>query len=175
MTEPTQPTPAAMPTKLPNTEAEAAEPADRMPRTPEQYEAELAKVRKEAASYRTKLRAAESDIEQTATQLGAMRRAEVERLAAEHLRDASDLWQAQPDPAAFLNDDGAVDPDKVAEAAQALTANKPHYAADKRIAPPPSDRPVEGLRAGASPEQKVTQPTWSNVIRARPTTLGFGG
>lgn len=167
MTDPINPTPSAMPSRLPAAEHQSDETAEQPPRTMEWFEHELSRVRKESANYRTRLRAAESDIEQAAAQLGAMRHAEIERFAAEHLRDPSDVWRAQADTAAFLDEEfGTVDPAKVAEVAQALTAEKPHYAADKRVPPPPSDRPVEGLRAGATPADYTgpTQPTWADVI-----------
>lgn len=178
MTDPIDsPTPAAMPAHLPGAEVVEGtppEPAEdeRPPRTIEWYEAEVKRLRKESANYRTKLREAETDIEQAAAQLGAMRHAEIERLAAEHLKDASDVWQAQSDPAAFLDEEfGTVDPAKVAEAAQSLVTDKPHYAADKRIAPPPTDRPIESLRGGATPGDYTgpKEVQWSDVI-PRPTS-----
>jgi hypothetical protein len=91
-------------------------------------------------------------------------------------RTPSDVWQAQSDPDAFLDEEyGTVDAAKVAEAAQSLTEQKPHYAADKRVAPPPSDRPIEGLRGGATPADfKKAQPSWADAIRARTTTMGGG-
>lgn len=166
MTEPTDHTvtPASMPAHLAGTEPEQDE---QPPKTVEWYENEVRKLRKESANYRTKLREAETEIGAAAAQLDAMRYREVERLAAEHLRDPADVWQAQRDMAAYLDDEyGTVDPDKVAEAAQSLVTEKPHYAADKQAAPPPTNRPIEGLRGGATPGDYSgpTQPTWADVI-----------
>ena len=177
MTEPieTTPSPTAMPTHLPGAEPKPGE--EWPPRTMEWYEEEVRKLRKENANYRTKYREAATDLEAAASQLGAMRHAEIERLAGETLREASDVWQAQPDPAAFLDEEyGTVDPAKVAEAAQSLITEKPHYAADFRVPPPPSDRPIEGLRAGASPTQgQPTQPSWRDVIpRPMPSRMAGG-
>lgn len=123
MTESINPTPSptVMPGHLPGTEPETPD-EERPPRTMEWYEEEVRKLRKESANYRTKLRDAEATIEEAAAQLGAMRSVEIERLAAEHLKDPSDVWRAHADPAAFLDDEfGTVDPAKVAEAAQSLT------------------------------------------------------
>jgi hypothetical protein len=171
MTQPTpsDPSPSAMPAQLPGAEPE--QPEHKRQWTSEEYDAEITKLRKENASWRTKYREAATDLEAAASQLGAMRHAEIERLAAEHLKAPADVWQAQPDAAAFLDDEyGTVDPAKVAEVAQSLVTEKPHYAADKRVAPPPSDRPVESLRSGAiASGEKPTQPSWRDVI---PRPLG---
>ena len=169
MTEPidTTPSPSAMPTHLPGAEPE--QPEHKRQWTSEEYDAEITKVRKEAAGWRTKLREAES-------QLGAMRRTEVERHAAEHLRDGTDIWQAQFDLAEFVNDDGTIATDKITETALALAAEKPHYSAPP-TGRPPSDRPVEGLRAGATPADYngPTQPTWADVIPRPPHSRMAGG
>ena len=83
MTEPieTTPSPTAMPTHLPGAEPKPGE--EWPPRTMEWYEEEVRKLRKENANYRTKYREAATDLEAAASQLGAMRHAEIERLAGE--------------------------------------------------------------------------------------------
>jgi len=92
----------------------------------------------------------------------------VERLASEHLIDPTDLWSGNtPDAAAFLDENGAIDPGKVTEAAQALTAAKPHLGAEKPVTTPPTQRPIESLRVAASYNDKPTTPTWSDAIRTR--------
>jgi hypothetical protein len=178
MTEPIDPTPspAAMPAHLPGAEPEPQD--ERPPRTLEWYEEEVRKLRKESANYRTKYREAATDLEAAASQLGAMRHAEIERLAAEHLKDPSDVWRAQADPSAFLDEEfGTVDPAKVTEVAQSLVTEKPHYAADKRVAPPPTNRPIEGLRGGATPGDYTgtPEPTWADVIPKPVGRMSAGG
>ena len=110
------------------------------------------KLRSENKMLRERLHAAETAAAEAGTYLGDMRRAEVERLAGSELIDPADLWTAHPEVDGFLTDDGTIDPAKVTEAAQAITTAKPHLSVDNKKPPrPPSDRPVEGLRPGASP------------------------
>jgi hypothetical protein len=65
---------------------------------------------------------------------------------------------------AFLDEFGAVDQAKVTEAAQQLVAERPHLARPPQ-APPPTDRPIEGLRRGASPDATPSAPSWQSFIR----------
>lgn len=155
-------TPAVMPPRMPATEPEpAGRSLDESGWDPAAIN-EIRKLRKESQRLRDRLHAAELDAERAITQLGAMQHAEIERLAAEHLVDPGDVWRAGTD---FTNDLGEVDPEAIAEAAHALTAEKPHLA-KPQSAPPPSDRPVEGLRPGASPAAEPTpKPSWQSVIR----------
>lgn len=122
-------------------------------------------LRSENKNLRQRMKAAEEGLQQASARLLAMQRAEVERLAASELIDPADLWTAHADVDGFLTDDGTIDPQRVTEAAQAITTVKPHLAAEKKIGPPPTNRPVEGLRPGASPATQVSQPTWADAIR----------
>ncbi len=129
------------------------------------------KLRSENRSLRTRLRTAESereaiktDLEAAVTRLAAAQHSDVERHAETHLLDRTDIWRAQPDMAAFLDEFGAVDQVKVAEAAQQLVAEKPHLARPPK-SPPPTDRPLEGLRGGASPAVTPSTPSWQEFIR----------
>lgn len=126
-------------------------------------------LRSENRNLRQRAKAAEEGLEQAASRLAAMQRAEVERLASEHLFDPTDVWRAGTELASYLTEDGTIDPDKVTEAAQAITSDKPHLTAPRK-APPPTDRPIEGLRVGASPNETPTQPTWSGAIGSRVPT-----
>lgn len=128
--------------------------------------AEIRKNRSENKGLRERLRATEGDLETASTMLTAMRRAEAQRVAAEFLVDGTDLWTEHPDVDDFLADDGTIDPAKVAQAAQAITSAKPHLAAPKK-APPPTDRPVENLRPGASTGDKPPPTTWAGALRPR--------
>ena len=121
-------------------------------------------LRSENSALRQRMKAAEESFEQANTHLTAMRRNEVERLAADHLVDPSDLWNAHDDVNGFLTDDGTIDVGKVAEAAQGIVSAKPHLAAEKKASPPPSARPIEGLRSGTRPDAVTTTPTWSEAI-----------
>lgn len=71
------------------------------------------------ARYRVQLRETEAERDQLAATVEALQRAEVERLAAKTIQKPSALWAAQTPLADLLDDDGAVDPQKVTKAASA--------------------------------------------------------
>jgi len=124
----------------------------------------LAKVRREAAGWRTKLREAEEQRDQLATRLVNMQRAEAARLAATPadefpgLADGGDLWRDDTDLTELVADDGTVDPDRVRERAQVLGEAHPHWVAvpratgdgdaGKGAAPMPAVEFADGFRAG---------------------------
>lgn len=83
---------------------------------------------REAATYRQRLRAAESERDGLAERLEGMQRAEAERVAGESLTDAEDLWLSGTQLVDLLDDDGNVNPETVAESAAALVEAKPHLA-----------------------------------------------
>jgi len=152
MTEqPTDPTPAAEP-----------DDDDSEPQSIEQAR----KLRSENRSLRSRLRAMETDYEGAITRLAALEHAEVERHAGEVLVDPADIWRHQPDLTAFYDDEfHQITRDKVVETAKQLAADKPHLAKPP-TAPPPTDRPIEGLRPGArAPEDKPPTPSWASALR----------
>lgn len=134
---------------------------------PEEAIAEIRKVRNEAKKLRARLREAESAASAAAAALEAMRRTEVQRLAAEHLIDGTDIWTAQTTVEELLSEDGTIDAGKVAETAAAITAAKPHLAAPNTAARPPTDRPIESLRSGASPDRPPQKPDWFSALGSR--------
>lgn len=149
------------------TEPHTATPAD-MPEHPVPENLEAAKkLRAENKKLRDRLRALETDHEAAVSRLDGMRHAEVERIAAEHLIDAADIWTAAQDVNNLVDDDGLVDAGKVSEAAQALVAEKPHLGASYRPQNrPPTERPIESLKPGASPSRgQHSTPTWADVFR----------
>lgn len=79
---------------------------------------EDSKVGQEAAKYRRRLREAEAERDALTTRLEQLQRAEVERLAGEHLQKAAGLW-ATTSLADMLDEEGNIDPAKVTSAAQA--------------------------------------------------------
>lgn len=158
-----------------NTPEPEATPADSL-ELPENLEA-AKKLRSENKMLRERLRSLESDHEAAVSRLEAMRHSEVQRVAAEHLVDSSDIWSAPNGLDDVTDEFGQVDPAKVAEAAKSLTAVKPHLGKDYNPAPakPPTDRPIEGLRTG-SPGQKPVEPSWANAIQGRaPSRIAGGG
>lgn len=74
---------------------------------------------KREARYRTQLRETEAERDQLAARVESLQRAEVERLAANVIRNGAALWSAQTSLADLLDDNGAVDPQKVKDAATA--------------------------------------------------------
>jgi hypothetical protein len=131
------------------------------------------KLRSENRNLRQRLRDAERarDEVQAAREvdlakLAEYERREVERAAATVLVDPEDIWRHTDEAtqAQFNDEFGAIVGDNVVEVAKKLAAQRPHLARPN-TAPPPSDRPIEGLRGGASPEPKKTEVTWSSALR----------
>lgn len=69
---------------------------------------------KEAAKYRTRLRAAEAERDALATRVQSLQRAEAERLAGEHLAKGAALWAGGTELADLLDVDGNLDTAKIA-------------------------------------------------------------
>jgi hypothetical protein len=86
----------------------------------------------EAAKYRTRLRAAETELGALHDQVEAMQRAEAQRLAQGKLSDTADLWRDGATLDTVLGDDGHVDPDKVTELTNTVIGQHPHWAVQHR-------------------------------------------
>jgi hypothetical protein len=97
--------------------------------------------------------------------LAALEKREIEREASALLADPQDIWRTdEATQQEFVDQQfGEVIPDAVRDAARLLIESKPHLA--RRATPPPSDRPVEGLRSGAAPETKPKPTSWAAAIR----------
>ena len=80
----------------------------------------------EAAKYRRRLRDTEAERDTLAARLTALQRAEAEALAAERLVDGEDLFRYGSTLDDLLGDEGQVDPQKVAAAADALVTERPY-------------------------------------------------
>jgi hypothetical protein len=127
--------------------------------TAEQLEAELAKVRREAAGYRTKLREVEP-LAKKALEAEEANKTEVQR--ANERAEAAEKREAEKDFALYrldLASQYSIPRDEIdligsgsREEMEARAARLgPLFTSTEKKAPP-SDRPVEGLRPGASPE-----------------------
>jgi hypothetical protein len=129
-------------------------------RSPEQYEAEIAKLRKESAGYRTKLREVEP-LAKAAQEAEEANKTEIQKAAdraskAEQALQEREIGYTRLDLAVQYN----VKPDNIdligSGTREEMEANAQRLAAlemaASKAAPPPSDRPVEGLRPGAAPE-----------------------
>lgn len=152
------PSPADVAPKPEAPKPEAEEPKG--PRTLEQLEAELAKVRREAAGYRTKLREVEP-LAKKAQEAEEANKTEVQRAqerAAQLEKDYAELQQANwrlelaaTHKVAQKYHDLIGSGSREEMEANAIRLGE-LMSSDDKTPPPPSDRPVEGLRPGATPE-----------------------
>jgi hypothetical protein len=130
--------------------------------------AALKKLRSEAKGLRDRMHVKDEEIGRLSAQLLAHQRADAERIASEQLLDGTDLWRhaSEETQQQFVDEQFAeVIPDAVRDAAAAIVEARPHLGRPA-TAPPPTDRPVEGLRSGALPETKPpSAPTWAGAIR----------
>jgi hypothetical protein len=125
------------------------------------------KLRAENKNLRSRLRAMQTDYEAAATRLAALEHAEVERHAANYLVDPTDIWRQEPDVQSYYDAEyKQIVGDRVRAAAEAIIAAKPHLA-KPQSAPPPTQRPLEGLRSGAAPEARPKPVSWSSVLRGQ--------
>ena len=165
---PAAPSPAQMPQHRPQAaQGDGGGQDDEPDRLADDAEVDMQFVRKlrsEAKGLRTRAQIAEDERDGLRTVVDGLRKAEVERLAATELRDARDLLDRHPNVAEFIDEHGHVDAERVIGARE-IAADRPHYARDQVLTAPPTDRPVEGLRSGASPDRKIESPGWAGAIR----------
>jgi hypothetical protein len=158
LTIPGEETLAPKPSDLAKPEPEPQEP-EKPSLSAEQLQAELAKVRKEAAGYRTKLREAEPLVKK-AQEAEEANKTEVQRAleraeAAEKINadlqvgyTRMEIAAARNIPPDLIDFLGSGSREEMEERAERLLTRIPSTSTP----PPPSNRPVEGLRPGASPE-----------------------
>jgi hypothetical protein len=129
----------------------------------------MRRLRTENKRLRHELREAQENYGSAAARLAAAQRREAERIAGEVLHEGSDLWRVDPELQQEFYDEefGEVTRDRVVEAAKALAADKPHLGRPP-AGPPPTDRPLEGLRGGARPEEPTPAPSWASALRGGP-------
>ena len=132
----------------------------------------LRKARNEARNLRTRLRESESTHESDLARLAAHERSVIEQaVKAAGFYDASDFLALHPDTSDFVDEFHEVVPDRVAEAAKAILDAKPYLG--RPVGPPPTDRPIEGLRSGAlPPEDKPAKPRGRAQSAAQAHRLG---
>ncbi len=129
--------------------------------------AAMQKLRRENQNLRTRLHESEEMVAGAAARATVHHKAVIEAAAAAAgFIDPTDFTLAHPDPSPFLDEQfETIVGDRVAEAAEALLEAKPHLR--RPVGAPPSQRPVEGLRPGASPEPRKAEVTWSSALRGR--------
>ena len=140
-------------TEIPGGDPQEIEPDDSTDQSAG-VEADGAKLRREAARYRRSLREAETARDSLRGQLETMQRAEVERLAAEHLATPTDLWltgTALPD---LVADNGNVDPAKVNDTTKQILTDRPGWR-----------RQSASFDGGVRATAPNTGPTWHDALR----------
>ena len=149
-----EPSPAAPEGSTPP--AEQAKPV----RTPEEYEAELAKVRREAAANRVRVRelepiakkaqeaeeAEKSEVQKANERAQAAEKAYEDERNLNHRLNLAVQYHIDPEDIDFI---GSGTPEEMEDRAKRFAAKT---AAAAKANPPPTNQPIEGLRPGASPE-----------------------
>lgn len=109
----------------------------------------------EAAKWRVRFREAETELEALRSRVADMQAADISRLATGpgKLHDGGDLLLTAQ-IADLLNDEGAVDPEKVSEAVKALAQRKPHLA-----------RPAFEDGVGVGEKTATAGASWADVFR----------
>ena len=122
------------------------------PETEPEGDGDTAALRREAARYRRTLREAEAERDSLRTAVQHYQRAEIERIAANHLAQPSDLFLVS-DQAELLADDGTPDPEKIGLKCAEIVRERPSWA-------PRTPNYDGGARTSAA-----AGPSWSNVLR----------
>jgi hypothetical protein len=135
--------------------------------------AAMRKVRHEAASLRrdrdglrTRVHELEEQLGAAAAREAASQRRDAERVAGEILHDPTDIWRVSAEVQQSFYDEqfGDITADNIVAAAKQLASEKPHLARPPS-GPPPSQRPIETLRPGASQQDTPPPATWHTAIR----------
>jgi hypothetical protein len=116
-----------------------------------------AKLRREAAAYRTRLRESEADAKRLAERVREMQKANIEGSVSGpgRLADPSDLWlTTKVDD--LLDEDGAINAEKVKAALDQTLADHPAW----------KDRKGPGLGGGVHGEQR-TVPSFGEMVKNR--------
>jgi len=124
------------------------------------------KLRQENKNLRERSKTAETELDGARVERDALRRQEIDRIVGRELADVRDFTDRHGDLAEFVGDDGQLDTAAVLAAAQALIGERPHYAAPPVPVAPPTVRPIESLRAGASPIDNPSSPppSWRTAL-----------
>lgn len=158
MTEPMTDDPTDAPEDAQQTPQEPAQEAQESEAQDEQDPA--AAARREAASYRRRLRDTEAERDRLAERVTGYMQREVEVLAEQgqgydRMAAGSDLWTGGVQLADVLDDEGAIDAGKVQEQVAAVLAERPHWR--KNL--------WGSADVGQGPRQSATPSTsWSQVL-----------
>lgn len=113
----------------------------------------LRRLRAENKSLRGRLHSIESDYEAAASRLSALQHNEIERVASELLIDGRDIWRAEADVQAYVDEqfEGII-ADKVIESAKQLLRDRP-YLGRPPTGPPPTQRPSKACGVAPRPRK----------------------
>ncbi len=135
------------------------EPPEDAPQTgqdaPDAPESHEGSPNREAARWRSRLRATEAERDALAERVTTMRRREAEQVASGSLSRPADLWLDGIEVGELLDDDGEVDAARVALAVKAVLDGRP------QLAPKVADHGGGRRQSPASPA------SWADVIRSR--------
>jgi hypothetical protein len=109
------------------------------------------------ARYRTERNAAREQVATLTARIEKLQRLDIERTAGEVLSAPVDLWMNGNDVAAYLDDDGNVDVERVREDAQLLVTERPGLRK-----PSAASDPTQGR--GGNPGK--ASPTWDALLQA---------
>ena len=123
---------------------------------------------REAAKWRRQLRETQGERDTLAEQVNALRRAEINRHAADVLTDHNDLWL---DPAIILadmlDDTGNVDSGKVSDTLRGVIERHPSWQAQK-VTPPPTMRTHRTTPRRRHPIRPTGRETsWSSFLNPK--------
>lgn len=166
MTTPAAPDPTAEPTTTPPDTAVVDPTAPPSEDTSGDPSTDRGRAGREAANYRTRLRETEAERDTLRSEVDTYRAREVTRLAKDSgLIEPEDLLNQVS--LADLVDGGAVDPERVQSAIAELRTTRPQWFSDyAEHTRPPTNRPIEGLRPGATPRGQINETTtWGSLIR----------
>lgn len=133
---------------------EGAESPVDAPEAEPEGDGDTAALRREAARYRRTLRDTETERDALRTTVQQYQRTEMERIAANHLAQPSDLFLVS-DQAELLAEDGTVDPEKVTAKCSEIVRERPSWA-------PRTPNYDGGARTSAA-----AGPSWSQVLKTR--------
>lgn len=113
------------------------------------------------ARYRTERNTAREELAAANARIAQMQRAEVERIASEHLAQGADLLTMSGNElAAYLDDEtGAVDAERIREDARLLLEERPGLGKHA-----PAFDPTQGT--GGPPKPKPPTPSWGSMFQS---------
>ncbi|OZM81148.1 hypothetical protein [Pseudonocardia sp. MH-G8] len=122
----------------------------------------LSKARKDAATYRERLRDAEAERDALREELSGHRTNEVVRLAeGAGMRSGADLLAVTSLEALRDTETGRIDPEKVTAAARDALSSRPHWRGSAKL----PARPTERLRGTGDADTEPREASWADLLQ----------